>query len=797
MKISRKFTYRHRLPIVIGSFVSVLLGAAIFSWLPVNAVPGNVLNSMIAASVDPAFPSISPNPEAFVLYRTNPDESWFASQFNPPGCGAPYSPGSCNHSSGKGFKHVLKNERSSYVNELVLLAYFPTQAAAQGASFRVNSFDRCGFNAPNGSPDSLQLRINNSLVFNESATASASNATCSGFNTTYSVPAGSVSSTPDPATGYYVVKLQFNLTGPRRANFDQGQQVRFQVRATNNGLFGLEANTDSTQFGIVEAFGDDNGHGIAAAVPFGLACNESNKSFVPLRVYDSDIATFGPMYLSVWKRPDGGGAWVKLTRGEYDIANKVNLGQWDSTNLRWPLTGASGTEASIPLVSFQKTFDYVLVIDNPYNSNFRSPTGNVLSLSVPGQTINASFSCDYNLIPTIEEPTIYGTFLGDANFPVVGQITNRSAGVDNDDHQWQLSQIVMSDKPANLGPAINGQAPCTWQSSGCSVFSGNAGTQSGGFKSPFSRTGTYTQNNVPVGTWICFMMSVRGPTPGSNQWSHSALHCKVAGLQPRVEIWGHDARVLGTTDTSITDQISGATHQYFGSWGQYGIFSSGINNNTSSGLGIARGVNNSNQNAWSSLTFGNVDGGGLQLDEFGNYTNLFDNTPQYDPPYTPAPPGNNFTANNGQYRDYGPGTRAIYDMRGQTARISANIRYTGQYDWIADIPTVVIMADDIVIDDNVRQIDAILIANRITTCRSIGFTSFESARLRANSCQTALQFNSPVYVKQLYLFRTGGNNTNAAETFNMRGDVFMAAFGARVDMPAATTDVITELPPRF
>lgn len=799
MKLQRRIRDSYKRPLAVVFLTVVTIGTLAISTQFTKALPGSVGNALEANAAVPI--NISPNPYGFLLFNANNGNWWPGSWFD----------GLTNgRSSNIGFKHLLKNEQSSYINTLRLLAYYPTQAAAESATFRIHR-ERCGFNASNGGLSGsdrhfLRFYINGTLRYEGAATGNQSSATCGSFGGVYSASGAGVP-VYDAGTGYYKVELLFNLDGIQLSSSTQGQQVRFQVKAEDgSAVFGMEKNTGSAEFGIAEEFGNEN-YSIAAGVPFGRSCTESSGATANanVRIYDADTPLFGTINAYILWRDAANPNWRKLARTDYNQTAMNNRSNgttftWNGGNQRWEITttGASNTTSTIVISQFDRDKDYMLIFENQYQPPNRSPTGNVLSLSVPGDTINASFSCDYNLVPTIVEPTVYDTFLGDANFPVQGRIANLSPGIDNDDHQWQLSQIITTTRPANLGAAINGQSPCSWQPTGCSVFSGNAGVQAGGFQAPFTRSGNYSQNNVPVGTWICFMMSVRGPTPGSNQWSHSALHCRVAGLQPRVEVWGHDARVLGTTDTSITDQINGASHEYFGSWGQYGIFSSGVNNNTSSGLGINRGVANANQNAWSSLTFGNVDGAGLQFDEFGYYNNLVDNTPVYDPPYTPNPPGNNFTPNNGQFRDYGPGTRAIYDMRGGTARISANIRYTGQYNWVEDIPTVVIMADDIVIDDNVRQIDAVLIANRITTCRSIGFAAFDTPNLlRANSCSNALQFNSPVYVHQLYLFRTGGNNTNAAETFNMRGDVFMAAFGARVDTPVATTDVITELPPRF
>lgn len=792
--------------------VGIGVGLLFVGMIQLLAMPGSVRNALEDSAATPI--NISPNPYGFLLYKSNGNwwpGSWFDGLTN-------------GQSSNTGFKHLLKNEQSSHVNKITVIAYYPTRAAAEAARFQVHR-ERCGFSAPDSGPDRLKLTINPNAdidsgtpgvqapapVFDEKATDSASDATCAAFGGRYSVPANSVSTTPDPGTGYYKVILSFQLTGPRRANLSSFQQVRFQVKALNGGgIFGLEKNTTKTEFGIAENFGDGD-YSIAAGIPFGRSCSEDPApiSGAVVRVYDADTVIFGEIGVAILQRDDGATAWQPLGPTDYDqrVMENTSPGtsfSWNAASQRWDITtSGSDTTSNFIMRSFQRDKDYMLIIDNKHQPPLRSPTGNVLSVSVPGDTINAGFSCDYQLTPGVEQAPAAGTFFGDADFDVTGKV-NKNEDADNDDHEWQLTMIRSSSKPTNHPLTYNTQDPCSWMSN-CSIL--EQGTQNGGFNSAtFSRSHRYTENNVAVGTWICFMMSVRKPTAGSsaNTWAHSGLICNVAALQPRVEIWGHDLRVVGGTDTSLTNVIrSGGSPEIFGSWGEYGVFSGELNNHTSSGLGLNGGVGSTQQSTWSNLTFGNVDS--LGLDAFGSYANSYDMYQQPDAAnVVNRPDGYHFGGQN-----FGAGTDTLYIVDG-TAYIDENLEYVGSYNRASNIPRVTIIAKDIIIQGDVTRIDPSLVAlddagtatqeGRISTCSSIsGFQSFATSRLLSSRiCDRPLKFNSAVYVNKLYLYRTAGNNyPDAAETFNLRGDVFMSAVGAGANDSVATTDVITELPPRF
>jgi hypothetical protein len=139
--------------------------------------------------------------------------------------------------------------------------------------------------------------------------------------------------------------------------------------------------------------------------------------------------------------------------------------------------------------------------------------------------------------------------------------------------------------------------------------------------------------------------------------------------------------------------------------------------------------------------------------------------------------------------------------------IADDITYAnGPYSSILDLPQLIIIAKNIVINDNVKQIDAWLIAKgsaigtdgKINTCASVG----ETGPLTATVCTTPLTINGPVMAQKLFLRRTSGAGAdadagNAAETINLRADAYLWGIAHNANSGRLTTVYETELPPRF
>lgn len=404
--------------------------------------------------------------------------------------------------------------------------------------------------------------------------------------------------------------------------------------------------------------------------------------------------------------------------------------------------------------------------------------------------------------------------------------------------QWEITQITV--KPGKKAPhedengTTSGTAPCQ---SGGGAASGdyfksadadckNVAKGAGSFN-----LGTPAQNNkpsagitiadLPVGTRVCFALSVQPHSYVDGNWAHSKPVCTTVGKKPKVQIWGGDISVRGKIDTSLTTK-SGKT---FGSWVEYGAFSVGGNSNFASGSGLVN-QSSAEQKEWSKLTFANVDEFGNPA--YGNYASLagFRSTPTiasfFGNSQNKAAIGGGPMSITGLAFNTGdavqvktatdltinksdiPAGKSVVIIASGTVTIAGDISYTdGTLTKLRDIPQVVIIARDINIQDNVGRVDAWLIATSpdpahgiINTCSNF------SGSLTSKKCSNLLQVNGPVVTNKLILNRTAGSDTgdesgDPAERFNLRADAYLWAQLQASGNNKAQTVYSVELPPRF
>jgi hypothetical protein len=145
----------------------------------------------------------------------------------------------------------------------------------------------------------------------------------------------------------------------------------------------------------------------------------------------------------------------------------------------------------------------------------------------------------------------------------------------------------------------------------------------------------------------------------------------------------------------------------------------------------------------------------------------------------------------------------IINASGATVTIKDNIQYTDDVlSTAADIPQVIIIADQINIQGNVGRVDAWLVARgthgTINTCSDVPIGN----KLTAGVCSNELLVNGPVISEKLYLYRTGGSGGAttagvAAEKFNLRPDAYLWATEWMASSGRLQTVYSRELPPRF
>lgn len=403
--------------------------------------------------------------------------------------------------------------------------------------------------------------------------------------------------------------------------------------------------------------------------------------------------------------------------------------------------------------------------------------------------------------------------------------------------QWEITQMTV--KPGKKAPhedengTISPEAPCqsnggapvgNYFASGDSVCKNiakgtgifNLGTPSPNLQPSVSGVDI---GDLPVGTRLCFALSVQPRANDDAQWAHSKPICTVVGKKPKVQIWGGDVAVRGSVETSTSVKTISGVVKTFGSWVEYGVFSVGLNSRFASGSGLNDQTDNK-QTAWSKLTFANKDEAGAAV--FGRYAlagsfrplpgvaSFFATVQNKTAIGSPSVDISGMTFATGdaiQVHTAGnliitggsiPAGRSVVIMASGTVTIDGNIIYTdAALSKLQDIPQVVIIAKAINIKDSVTRVDSWLVADEtINTCYNF------PGNLTSGKCASKLEVNGPVVAGKLILNRTAGSETGAAsgdpgERFNLRPDSHLWAFLQSRGANKAQTVYSVELPPRF
>ncbi|MEO6109438.1 MAG: hypothetical protein ABIP50_00295 [Candidatus Saccharimonadales bacterium] len=350
-----------------------------------------------------------------------------------------------------------------------------------------------------------------------------------------------------------------------------------------------------------------------------------------------------------------------------------------------------------------------------------------------------------------------------------------------------------------------------------------------------NNVGTQSIADWPVGTRICFGLSVKTYSFETTDWRYSAPFCITVTKKPKIQVLGSDVLVgrpfagsvsmVSLISVGVTNQI---TKQY-GSWAEYGVVASGAIKGLASGSGYAGGISKTTDCAVSLLTFANTKAkspGGKCVDQssLGNFdTNrtIPDISNRFLTSAAPKLTGTVDLGASGKQGVYKTDTNAVINLtttglgKGQwivinaptaTVNILGNITYdNGPFTALSDIPQLVIIANHINIRSNVTRVDAWLIANgaegTLNTCRDAA-DSGDMINLSSALCTNTLTINGPVMAKKVYLHRTAGATQGAgagdpAEVFNLRPDAYFWAINRASTTGRVQTVYSQELPPRY
>ena len=153
--------------------------------------------------------------------------------------------------------------------------------------------------------------------------------------------------------------------------------------------------------------------------------------------------------------------------------------------------------------------------------------------------------------------------------------------------------------------------------------------------------------------------------------------------------------------------------------------------------------------------------------------------------------------------------RQIVIKSGGVVTIKGDVKQGGgNYSAARDLPQLIISARHIIIEPNVTQLDAWLVAKNgtINTCDTIVRDSRQwLSGLDAKTCEKQLRINGPIVAKHLFLRRTftkggdtsGNNPGEPAEILNLRADAYLWGNEWSKESGAIKTMHLKELPPRF
>ncbi|HEV7951884.1 MAG TPA: hypothetical protein VGO98_00720 [Candidatus Saccharimonadales bacterium] len=430
---------------------------------------------------------------------------------------------------------------------------------------------------------------------------------------------------------------------------------------------------------------------------------------------------------------------------------------------------------------------------------------------------------NYNLIPSVTGSSGMGA-VGSTIPPVTATVNNLLPGNGNattrspDTSRWEVYRVeVPPGRTIPMTQQQNGSAPCAHYRSVGATTCASKGSGNRSFPPGVPTMVAQIRNETigagtPAGTKVCFTLSLQPYSQTTNNWRHSAPVCMTVSKQPKVQAWGSDVRSRGRMETGTTVITTGGSDKLFGSWVEYGGFSSLANSGFASGSGLNNGNSNTAPDAWNKLTFANVDSSGN--DNYGGFTlpPLPNLSAQFMGPATGVMRADIGSLNSGTYKvnNYtitggaiDKGKTIIIIATGKIT-ISGNITYkdNGNYTAISELPQVIIIAGSIDIANAATQIDAWLLttgtAGAINTCSDRAIT----ARLNSTVCNNQLTVNGPVVTGHLYLRRTAGSDTAAdagkpAEIFNLRPDAYLWAQKRASQSGKVQTVYSVELPPRF
>lgn len=648
------------------------------------------------------------------------------------------------------------------------------------------------------------------------------------YDKEFAFPNGSL--IKDPGINRYRADITVNYKiqddrMPASLKSDLNYKIEITGNNKDDGTLALMKTDGANQFGMRSSFSNNPAaapnNTLRIAIPFGFSCNwnDYDQGQRQVKLYDAD-GVFGDTYM--WVQKDGSAIANRLPEDAYGFKDKIQ--RWEGDNdRRWKVSHSDKSENILTIKTdyIERGAKYELVVTNPGTNvdNKDDPYStfyvhwNTLSVRIPQDSIYIRDKCDYDLRPTIS--INQSSYVYYPDLQASSTVNNTGGGPINEGHAWEIYAVRFAGEPStrDLRQDKNNEDPCGSNvmptgATGCGLISSSTYSGSGTHSKQFTSGGPDA-----VGTRLCFFARVQNPTHWAgddNLWHYSPkMECSISAKKPRAQFRGSDLRVSGNV-TSGSYLVQGSS---YGSWAEYGMFLSGVNSMAASGGALKNG-STASVDTWNQLTFANRDSIGNP--SYGYY-GLLPGASSAHGYFTGLPRSsdslNAATIPNGVYNvgaSVGNTLARLPEAKGGGVVLIRDGNFTISDNIIVDnagrtnareITQVVIVANNIMIDEDVTRVDAWLVTpstGSITTC-PVAFSN-----LNAGECNQKLTVNGAIHTGKLYLRRTAGANPpgvdqlkEPAEVFNLRPDAQLWAYTYANKADYAQTDYIQELPPRY
>ena len=368
----------------------------------------------------------------------------------------------------------------------------------------------------------------------------------------------------------------YSYAGPSYANEHRVEEIRATLNVSGVATTGYNASGVAQQsisipiyrcfFGSANSSGSPGTTGVCYVqiVPVNVQRKQTIKwTLSPTTTVNKTTAKPGEVI--TWTHTVRNNGPTSTARNA-SAAGGANISGTDTTFTQTPWTINSGFVSG---AISQKTSSYTVRASDVGNSVCRGTTVSNYTQANTGWTGWRDIKCvsvayNFNLVPTINIPG--GNVIepgSNTKINVTGNINNNGLTKSRPGGNWQISRIVFNGTPSatqKQGGESSTEA-CGWSkyNSGkrdCNKT--NEGTWTGSINngSNFSNgiVDETTAGDEPVGTTVCFVLSIQPYAEGSSGWRHSDLQCITYGKKPKVQVWGGDViagrSIDGTTQTS-------------------------------------------------------------------------------------------------------------------------------------------------------------------------------------------------------------------------------------------------------